>query len=148
MDSPVLNPAPRTETEQDQVSGDYRAREMGNGAGAAADSLLGSGISTEIEPAVGPGLGRQDYAGRTSAKREWNFDDYGRAYRFGTESYRRLKGGSFDDAEPELQRNWERASDNCNLPWKHAKYTSREGWQRASEDLQRASLGDSEREGK
>jgi hypothetical protein len=76
---------------------------------------------------------------------QWTFEDYSRAYRFGTEAHERSNGRSFEEMEPELKRAWERATRKSNLTWAHAEYAIRDAWQNARDTLDRASLAALER---
>lgn len=144
MESPVLTEEPKTDPRRDPISGAPGAHAMGTGVGAAASDLAGKGTSAAIEATAEQSQGHEDFSSRAYVEHEWNFKDYSRAYRFGAAAYGRSKGRSFDDAEPALKRNWERAKGNSDLPWEHAKYASREAWQRGSDSLERACLGDPE----
>ena len=81
-----------------------------------------------------PGLSdkqwRENFSSRPYVKGDSKFEDYGPAYRHGVDSYGRSKGRSFDDAEPELTRDWERVRGNSNLSWEKAKDASHDAWQR------------------
>ena len=39
-------------------------------------------------------------------------------------------GRSFDEAEPELRREWESAKDRSRLAWDKAKHATRDAWNR------------------
>jgi hypothetical protein len=44
---------------------------------------------------------------------------------------------SFDEAEPELRRDWESAKDRSKLAWDKAKHATRDAWQRLSDNVER-----------
>ena len=76
------------------------------------------------------------------------YDDYGPAYGYGVNSFGKHKGRSFDEAEPELSRDWESARGTSNLTWDKAKSASRDAWNKLSDATERAVPGDSDRDGK
>lgn len=94
------------------------------------------------------GYWRENFTRRPYVSRDAKFDDYGPAYRHGAEAYGRSKGRSFDDAEPELKRDWERVRGNSGLSWDKARDASHDAWQRVSDAVERAAPGDSDRDGK
>ena len=176
LSSPFLKVVSKAATNRKPISGAPGAHPIGTGVGAAAGGvaagawagtvagpvgaivgaaigavvggLAGKGIAEAIEAPAGEACRQEEFSSWTHAKRDWNFEDYSRAYRFGTEAYARSNGRSFDDAEPELKRNWERARSNSNLSWENARYASRDSWQRVSDSVERAFPGDSERDGR
>ena len=75
------------------------------------------------------------------------FDEYGPAYRYGVDTYGRYEGRSFEQAEPELMRDWDRAKGTSKLTWENAKHATRDSWQRLSDFVERATPGDSDRTG-
>jgi hypothetical protein len=76
------------------------------------------------------------------------FDNYGPAYRYGVDAYGRYEGGTFDDAEPQLMRDWDRARGTLRLTWDNARHAARDSWQRVSDTVARAIPGDSDHDGK
>jgi len=167
---------PKTDANRDPISGAPGAHPVGTGVGAAAGGvaagalagtvagpvgtivgaaigavaggLAGKGIAEAIDPTAEEAYWRENFSSRPYVKGDSKFDDYGPAYRHGTEAYGRSKGRSFDDAEPELKRDWERVRGNSNLSWDKAKDASRDAWQRMSDAVERAVPGDSDRDGK
>jgi hypothetical protein len=91
---------------------------------------------------------RESYSSRPYAGREASFDDYSPAYRFGTENYSRFDGASFDEVEDDLSREWEAAKGKSRLAWDKAKHAVKDAWQRTSDAIERATPGDSDRDGK
>ena len=63
-------------------------------------------------------------------------------------AYDRYKDRSFEQAEPELMRDWDHAKGTSKLPWESAKHATREAWQRVSDFVERATPGDSDRDRK
>jgi phage tail tape-measure protein len=176
MNTPIKKVAPRTDANRDPISGAPGAHPIGTGLGAAAGGvaagalagtvagpvgtvlgaaigamaggLAGKGIAEAIDPTAEETYWRDNFSSRPYVKGNGKFDDYGPAYRHGVDSYARSKGRSFEDAEPELKRDWERVRGNSSLSWENAKDASRDAWQRLSDAVERAVPGDSDRDGK
>ena len=74
--------------------------------------------------------------------------DYRSAYMYGVDTYNRYPDRSYDDLEPELAGGWNSARGESRLEWDNARHATRDAWQRASERIERAVPGDSDRDGK
>lgn len=76
------------------------------------------------------------------------FEDYLPAYRYGhgLSTNQRYRSGEWASIEPDAKRDWERA--NPNRPWNAVKDAVRSGWERASDAVERAIPGDSDRDGR
>lgn len=76
------------------------------------------------------------------------YDDYEPAYRYGGElgGNARYRGRDWSDIEPDARRDWE--SRNPNGGWERFKAAVRRGWERASDSVERATPGDSDRDGR
>lgn len=120
----------------------------GAAIGAVVGGLAGKGIAEKIDPTVEEAYWRENYTSRPYVTKGSTFDDYGPAYRYGVDNYARYPGRTFDDLEPELGREWQRAKGRSNLTWDNAKFAARDSWQRVSDTIERAAPGDSDRDGK
>ena len=121
---------------------------VGAAIGAVAGGLAGKGIAEMIDPTVEEAYWRETYSSRPYVNNGASFDDYGPAYMYGVENYPRYAGRSFDEVEPELGREWQRAKGKSSLTWDNAKHATRDSWQRMSDTIERAAPGDSDRDGK
>jgi len=121
---------------------------VGAAIGAVAGGLAGKGIAEMIDPTVEEAYWRETYSSRPYVTNGASFDDYGPAYMYGVENYPRYAGRSFDEVEPELGREWQRAKGRSSLTWENAKHATRDSWQRVSDTIERATPGDSDRDGK
>ena len=121
---------------------------VGAAIGAVAGGLAGSGIADAIDTAAEEGYWRDNFSSRPYVKGGSTFEVYGQAYRFGVDSYARLGNHSFEQAEPELEREWERAKGGSQLPWANARDATRDAWQHVSDAIERVTPGDSDRDGK
>jgi outer membrane lipoprotein SlyB len=121
---------------------------IGAVVGAVAGGLAGKGVAELIDPTAEEAYWRENYSSRSYVKNGASFDDYGPAYRYGVESHGRVKGRTFEQAEPELMHDWERAKGTSGLTWNDARHATRDSWQRVSGSVERAVPGDSDRDGK
>ena len=127
---------------------------VGTAAGAVVGAVVGGvagyAAGGAIAEAVNPTEYREHFkaeyrnAPYYSAERDWN--DYEPAYDYGYQTYGQYRGQRFEDAEPELQRNWDetRAQANSRLEWNDAKHAVRDGWHH----IERAMPGDADRDGR
>lgn len=106
---------------------------VGAVVGAVVGGLAGKGVAEAIDPTAEEAYWRENYSSRSYVQQGQSFDDYGPAYRYGLSSYGRAQGRTFEQAEPELQRDWERNKGTSRLKWDHARLASRDSWQRAFE---------------
>ena len=120
----------------------------GAAVGAIVGGLAGKGVAEMIDPTVEEAYWRETYVNRPYVTKGATFDDYGPAYRYGIDNYARYPGRRFDEVEPELARDWQRAKGKSSLAWENAKHAARDSWQRVSDTVERAVPGDSDRDGK
>jgi len=121
---------------------------VGAAVGAVVGGLAGKGVAEAIDPTIEEAYWRKNYSSQAYVKQGETFDDYGPAYRFGVDAYGRSDGRTFDQSESDLMRDWERNKGASNLTWDRAKHASRDAWQHASDSIERAVPGDSDRDGK
>ena len=91
---------------------------------------------------------RQNYPSRPYFAEGTPFIEYKPAYRYGADSFSKYKGRSFDQVERELADDWDRFKGTSSLKWEQAKHAARDAWQRVSDFIERATPGDSDRDGK
>ena len=117
-------------------------------AGAVIGGLAGKGVAELIDPTAEEAYWRENYESRPYVGSGATLDDYSPAYRYGVDSYGRFEGRTFEEAEPELMRDWDRARGSSRLTWENAKHATRDSWQRVSDTVERAIPGDSDHDGK
>lgn len=88
---------------------------------------------------------RHNYAARPYREASFDYDDYGPAYRLGYDGYHTYysQGMTFAEAEPLLQRDYERRYGDRRLGWEQAKAAVQDAWHR----LENAARGDQLRRG-
>jgi hypothetical protein len=121
---------------------------IGAAVGAIAGGLAGHGIAEMIDPTAEDAYWRANYEKRDYVPAGSTYDDYGPAYRYGVDSYARYSDSTFEDVEGDLQRDWDSKRGASSLPWDRARHATRDSWQRVSDALERATPGDSDRDGK
>ena len=123
---------------------------IGSAVGAVAGGVLGAKAGDSLAEAINPTEYREHFKNEYrntpyySADKEWN--DYEPAYQYGYETYGQHRGKRFEDAEPELQRDWDktRAQSNSRLEWNDAKHAVRDGWHH----IERRLPGDADGDGR
>lgn len=75
---------------------------------------------------------RTNYTSRPYRDTNYDYNDYGPAYRTGYEGYSTYsrQGMSFNEAEPHLKRDYERQNSNSRLSWDKAKHAIQDAWHR------------------
>ena len=121
---------------------------IGAAVGAVVGGLAGKGIAESIDPTLEEAYWREEFVNRPYVTKGATFDDYGPAYQYGLEGYSKYPGRKFDDVESDLSRDWQRAKGKSSLTWENAKHATKDAWHRASDAIERATPGDSDRDGK
>ena len=121
---------------------------VGAAVGAVAGGLAGKGVAEMVDPTIEEAYWRENYTKRPYYSKDYSFDDYGPAYRYGLDNYSKYPGKRFEDVESDLSRDWQRAKGKSRLAWEHAKDASHDAWKRVSDTVERATPGDSDRDGK
>lgn len=120
---------------------------IGAAVGAIAGGLAGHGIAELVDPTAEEAYWRENYSSRPYVAGD-SFDDFGPAYGYGVSSYSKYPDRTFDELEPDLGRDWDAARGTSTLEWDRAKLAVRDSWQRVSDSVERATPGDSDRDGK
>lgn len=120
----------------------------GAAVGAVVGGLAGKGIAETIDPTMEDEYWRGNYSTRSYFDPSLTYEDYGPAYRYGVASYSQYHDRDFDSIEPDLGRGWEKAKGSSGLTWERAKHATKDAWRRVSDTIERATPGDSDRDGK
>jgi hypothetical protein len=151
---------PGQDAHRDPITGEPGAHPVGAGAGAAAGGVAGGLIGSLAGP-IGTGVGvaigglagglagkgmaeavnpteeedywRENYARRGYVDRSKPYEDYAPAYRYGWESccVHLPAGRSFEDAEAQMEREWDSHRGRSGLGWLQARSAARDAWDRA-----------------
>jgi hypothetical protein len=117
-------------------------------AGAVVGALAGKEIADQIDLSAEDAYWRDNYSSRAYVDRGTSYDDYGPAYRYGVDAYPGYFGRDFDEVEPDLRRDWDSARGTSALGWHDAKHAVRDSWRRLGDRIERATPGDSDRDGR
>lgn len=122
----------------------------GGVVGTVAGGLAGKGVAEAFDPTAEETYWRTTYTSVPYfvSTRNYDFNDYGPAYRYGWESRSRNVGRRFEEVESDLARGWDAAKDRSRLGWVDAKSAAQAAWQRVSDTAERLTPGDSDRDGK
>lgn len=112
--------------------------------GAVAGGLAGKGAAEGMNPTAEEAYWRDQYEREPYYTADRSYDEYSPAYRVGYEGRTRHDSGSFDDAEPELRRNYEASRGSSSIDWKEARVATRAAWHR----VERALPGDADGDGR
>jgi hypothetical protein len=121
---------------------------IGAAVGAIVGGLAGKGVAEKIDPTQEEAYWRANFSDRDYVGEQGSFDDYGPAYRYGVDAHTNYPGQHFDEIESDLSRDWGRSRGNSRLEWNDAKAATRDAWTRISDTVERATPGDSDRDGK
>lgn len=103
---------------------------VGGLIGVIAGAAAGHGIAEKIDPTAENAYWRDSYKAEPYYEDGEQFEDYDPAYRLGYDRYHEFQGRSYEDAERDLETEWERTKGNSKLSWEKAKLAARAGWQK------------------
>ena len=115
--------------------------------GAVAGALAGKGLANAVDPLAEDIYWRDNHSSRPYSSGS-DFDEYRPAYGYGVDAFTKYPNRSFEDVEPDLGRDWNNRRGTSTLEWNRAKHATRDAWQRLSDGVERATPGDSDRDGK
>jgi phage tail tape-measure protein len=109
---------------------------VGAAVGAVAGGLLGHGVAEGVNPTVEDAYWRENYRNRSYASANRTYEDYQPAYRYGWESKARYGNKTWNDAEPELARNWNDYNHGAaRQTWDEAKLATKDAWHRVEDHI-------------
>ncbi|MGC1481644.1 MAG: hypothetical protein WA771_14180, partial [Chthoniobacterales bacterium] len=117
---------------------------VGAAVGAVAGGLAGKGVAEKIDPTVEDAYWRDNYRNETYVTDDTEYDHYEPAYRTGYLGAGKYDGRSYDEAEPELQRDYDGHRGNSRLEWDDAKHATKAAWHR----VERRIPGDADGDGR
>lgn len=111
---------------------------MGAGIGAAAGAMSGKLIADLVDPQLEEAFWRKNWSDRKYIDGGFTYDqDWGPAYRYGVEAYRRYPGQDYEQIQPQLASGWGDARGNSRLEGEQARHASQDAWQRVDEQVRR-----------
>lgn len=99
-------------------------------AGGIAGGMAGRKISNAIDPKVEDEYWKSNYSRQPYVERNTDYTVYEPAYRTGYVGYTQHVGKTFEQAESDLQRDYDKARGAIPLGWDKAKHAARDAWQR------------------
>jgi rubrerythrin len=115
---------------------------IGAVVGAVAGAIGGKAIADRINPEAEQDYWRTNYSSRPYVTKGSTYEDYGPAYKLGYERYPDYHGRTFDEAEADLQRDWDARRGGSRLSWTQARQATRDAFDRAKDSVSRATTGD------
>lgn len=117
---------------------------VGLAAGAVAGGLAGKGAAEAVNPTAEDAYWRERHAKEPYYDRSYTYEDYSPAYHTGYMGYSQYgaTGRTYDEAEADLRRDWERNRGKSRLDWERAKSASRAAWHRVERKLPGDADGD------
>ena len=104
---------------------------VGAAVGAVVGGLAGKAVAERYDPTVEDAYWRDQHTKEPYYKRDYSYDDYSPAYRYGGEARGRFQGNDFDgDVESELGQEWDKVKGKSRMGWEQAKSATRAGWNR------------------
>jgi hypothetical protein len=109
---------------------------VGAVVGSVVGGLAGKGVAESINPTAEDSYWHQNYASRPYVEANHTYEHYQPAYRTGYEGYARHaeSGRTYEEVEPELQAEYERAHSASGLPWSQARHAARDAWSKLHEE--------------
>lgn len=114
---------------------------IGAAVGAVAGAMGGKAIANRINPQAEDEYWRTNYASRPYVTSGSTYDDYGPAYKLGYERYPEYHGKTFDEADSNLERDWDSIRGRSRLSWNEAKHATRDAYERARDAVTRDDTG-------
>lgn len=107
---------------------------IGLAAGAIVGGLAGKAIGEAVNPTREEQFWRESYKTEPYHNSSYTYDDYSPAYRTGYEGYSRYSAQPFEDAEKNLEQDYNRNRGKSRLNWQSAKVATRSAWDRLTGD--------------
>ena len=120
---------------------------VGTLAGAVAGGMLGAKAGDSAAEAVNPTYTnefRSTYNTKPYYKADRDWNDYEPAYNYAYTARQRNRNATFESAEGELERGWDKTKANSRLAWSDAREAVRDGWHA----VERVMPGDADRDGR
>jgi len=103
---------------------------IGAVVGAVAGGYGGKAAAEAVDPTVHDAYWEKNYKTRPYANQTAEYKEYRPAYQYGWEGASRANGKSFEDAAPDLERDWAKSRRDSTLGWDKAKPAVKDAWDR------------------
>ena len=101
--------------------------------GGLAGGLAGKEVAENVnptDPAAEDAYWQKTFRGKPYVNPSETYDTFRPAYQHGWESKSRYADRTFDEAEPDVRRDWETGQNRSALEWWRAKAAARDAWER------------------
>lgn len=115
---------------------------VGGVIGAIAGAAAGHAAGEALDPTAEDAFWKENYKKELYYDPQYDYGDYGPAYRMGYEGFGKHPRRAFEDAEPELSRTWMEDQAKSRLAWEDARHAVRAGWHRVERGLPGDADGD------
>ena len=105
--------------------------------GLVTGGLAGKGVAEKIDPTAEDAFCREECANRADSDEGEPYESYQLAYQTGYEGFGRYPGRTYEEAEVELQRDYEFSRSSTDLSWEQTKQAARDAWKRVSDSVPR-----------
>lgn len=117
---------------------------VGAAVGAVVGGLVGKAAAEAIDPTVEDTYWKANYNKEPYYEKGRGYDDYAHAYRTGYEGRIRHQARTFEEAEKDLQMDYNKRRGASGLTWEQNKRAARAAWDR----VERAMPGDADGDGR
>ena len=107
---------------------------VGSAVRAVAGGLAKKAGGNKVDASAEEAYWKDHYEGEPYYLMGYSFDDYRPAYRTGWEGRQRYAGRSFEEAENDLQFDYETNRGKSRLEWDGCREAVRAGWDRIRRD--------------
>jgi phage tail tape-measure protein len=106
---------------------------LGAAAGAVIGGLAGKAVGEQINPTIEDAYWRDNYKTRPYVARDKDYTHYRPAYEYGWQARANMGSRTWDDAQADLRRDWEKHQHSWTLDWNAASPAIRDAWERPLE---------------
>jgi hypothetical protein len=103
---------------------------VGAVVGGAIGALAGIQTTALVNHAEEEAYWRDNHENRPYYDSASSYDNYAPAYGYGIASYTKYTGRTFDEIEPNLATEWDKARGKSSLNWEIAKLATRDAYDR------------------
>ena len=103
---------------------------VGAALGAVAGALAGKAAAEAIDPTVEDQYWRENYTSEPYYKPGRTYEDYVQAYRTGYEGRARYRAKSFEQAQRDLEIDYNKRRGTTGVLWDEARHPVRAAWER------------------
>lgn len=115
---------------------DVAAGAVAGGLAAGKNAARNKGTES-FNPNAEHEFWREEYKDRPYVTDDTPYEQYGPAFQYGWECCSKHQGETFEEVEPQMERDWERHRGQSKLGWNSVRNAARDAWQRVEEFFDR-----------